>query len=59
MQNKGGNHINFAEAARLPILARGRIIKNSMSVDIITQISCNAMKPSSVDHVKYEACGIN
>jgi hypothetical protein len=31
MVNRGGNCRNFAEAGRLPILARGRIIKNSVS----------------------------
>jgi hypothetical protein len=29
--NRGGNRRNFVEAGRLPILARGRSIKNSMS----------------------------
>ena len=31
MLNRGGNRIFFAEAGRLPILARGRSIKNSVS----------------------------
>ena len=33
MLNRRGNRRNFAEANRLPILARGRSIKNSVSVD--------------------------
>jgi hypothetical protein len=32
MLDSGGNCRNFAEAGRLPILARGRNIKNSVSV---------------------------
>ena len=35
MLNRGGNRRNFAEAGRLPILARGRSTKNSVSVSDI------------------------
>ena len=34
MQNMGGNRRNFVEAGRLLILARGRIMKNSVSVNV-------------------------
>jgi hypothetical protein len=61
MPNRGGNHSNFAEAVRFKVLARGRSIKNSMSVFtkvlplflLLYQVVCKLRISQSPDGFQY------
>jgi hypothetical protein len=54
MPNKGENRINFVEASRLMILARGRSIKNSVSASITSVIrSASEELPNNIFLYEY------
>jgi hypothetical protein len=60
MLNRQGNSKKFAEAGRLPILARGRSIKNSVSEvllifegKMLALTICLGWKKTFVFHIKW------